>query len=91
MGDVPLATEEIEGYTFLSKDDTALPFGLLVDCGQSYKYFSHPLWLYVICNEGKLVPITIEEDPIVLGPEVDGLDVIKQYIRLNIEALSGRP
>ena len=54
--------ELMEGVTFLDKKFTKLPCNIIVDTGETYKYYNHPLCLYVVDGDN-VIPVTIESQP----------------------------
>lgn len=77
--------EFAEGVTFLSKKETNLPFDIFVDCGETYKYFKHPLCLYII-NEENVFPVILSENPYSPLGETISKEVF-DLIRQNLDIL----
>lgn len=51
-----------EGVTYLTRKDTDLSVDIIVDSGETYKVYSHPLCLFVV--DGDIVhPVTISHKP----------------------------
>ena len=77
--------EFAEGVTFLSKKETNLPFDIFVDCGETYKYFNHPLCLYIVNGEN-VFPVILSENPYSpLGGTVP--KEVFDFIRKNLDIL----
>lgn len=55
--------EFFENVTYLSPKDTGLSKGILVDCGENYKYYNHPLCLYIVENEKGVTPVIVSDIP----------------------------
>lgn len=51
-----------EGVTYLTKKDTDLSVDIIVDSGETYKYYNHPLCLFVVDND-TVHPVTISPNP----------------------------
>ena len=58
-----ISDEELsEGVTYLTKKDTDLSVDILVDSGETYKYYNHPLCLFIVDND-MVHPVTISHNP----------------------------
>mgnify|MGYP006928560087 CR=1 FL=1 len=69
--------EFLENVTYLSPKDTGLSKGILVDCGENYKYYNHPLCLYVISdNNVDVFPVTISNTPHTIKDFIIPSDII---------------
>lgn len=77
--------EFAEGVTFLSKKETNLPFDIFVDCGETYKYFNHPLCLYIVNGEN-VFPVILSENPYSPSGETVPKEVF-DFIRQNLDIL----
>lgn len=74
-----------EGVTFLSKKETKLPYDIFIDCGETYKYFNHPLCLYIINNDD-VYPVILSENP--YSPFNDKVPIeISDFIKANLDIL----
>lgn len=55
--------EELQDYvTYLPQKDTGLSKDILVDTGENYKFFNHPLCIYIIDGEN-VYPVTVSNSP----------------------------
>ena len=77
--------ELAEGVTYLTTRDTNLSADIIVDSGETYKHYQHPLCLFVVNGE-KVHPITISLSPSTIGEyEIPG-DILL-FITQNISTL----
>ena len=74
-----------EGVTYLTTRDTNLSADIIVDSGETYKHYSHPLCLFVVDGE-TVHPITISPNPSAIG-EYEIPDDILLFITQNISTL----
>lgn len=75
-----------ENVTYLPTTDTNLSADIIVDSGESYLYYNHPLCLYVV-KDDKVYPATISSDP----STIDGYQIpddIRLFIVQNISLLT---
>lgn len=78
--------EELQDcVTYLKSDSTGLSCDIIVDCGETYKYFNHPLCLYIVNGED-VFPVLIAEQPSAPRGEKIPMDVIV-FIQQNLQAL----
>lgn len=56
---------ELDEYvTYIEKDDSGLSKDIIVDCGENYKYYNHPLCIYVVEDDNMSVyPVTVSATP----------------------------
>lgn len=81
------------GVTFLKDTDTGLSCDIIVDCGERYKKFNHPLCIYVV-NGDEVVPVTVSEFPKteemnkvpidVISFIIDNATLLKEFADMNI-------
>lgn len=76
--------ELTEGVTYLSKEQTNLSVDIIVDCGETYKWYRHPLCLFIV-NGDSVIPVTISQVPkgpngVIIPPDV--ISFIKHNIKL---------
>ena len=89
-----LGDEELSDcVTYMPSKDTKLPYDIIIDCGETYKYFKHPLCLYVVNGESndpntEVIPVTISKNPSVInGTNTLNVTPIINFIRDNEEYL----
>lgn len=76
--------ELTECVTYLHERETGLPCDVIVDTGESYKEYHHPLCLYVVEGE-KVIPVDIVGD---MEAVPDGVpSEILGFIRDNYDTL----
>ena len=74
-----------EGVTYLTTRDTNLSADIIVDSGETYMHYQHPLCLFVVDGE-KVHPITISHNPSTIE-EYEIPDDILLFIIQNISTL----
>lgn len=56
--------EELQdGVSYFSTKNTGLSKDIIVDTGENYKYYNHPLCLYIVGKEDDVYPVTISNTP----------------------------
>ena len=78
--------ELTEGVSFISGKSVGLPCDIIVDTGATYKYYNHPLCLFVI-NGDKVIPVTIQEQPLAKEGAMVPVEVIS-FIIDNLKILT---
>lgn len=81
-----ITDEELtECVTYLPIEVTGLSADIIVDCGETYKYYDHPLCLFVVDGED-VYPVTISHNSSAIE-EYNIPDDVVLFIRQNINTL----
>jgi hypothetical protein len=85
--------DELSNFYTLFKNETGLPFDIMIDDWRSYKHYNHHLWLYIVINNNVFLPVTISKKPEIIGDyakynlKSEDIKSLKTFIKQNVEAL----
>ena len=90
MESLSFEKDELWGFTRLTTEQTGLNYDIFVDDDKSYQSYHHNLWLYVECEKGVRIPITISRKPVVkkfISQNKYDLNEVTRFIKTNCNLL----
>jgi hypothetical protein len=74
--------ELTEGVTYLAPRSTNLSVDIIIDTGETYKYYKHPMCLYVVTGK-TVIPVTVSSNPKAYGDRDNVPSDVIQFIINN--------
>ena len=84
------SNEEFDDYvTYVTKEDSGLSKDIIIDCGENYKYYNHPLCIYVVEDDNfSVYPVIVSSTPRAPFGNSVPPDIIA-FVQNSVEILKG--